>query len=96
MSFSQPTIYVLTAKHGATNKAFFRFFVVDEDVVIVDITSKVHYVADYPIRDCKQYFAIYTHCTNSQDIVQEVSRRVFDGQFTGKVDTHNVIRMEKL
>jgi hypothetical protein len=62
-------VYCLTAKHGRANSDFFRFFAVDWDKRFVEITNRVHYVTGYPMRDCGQYYAIYTHRTNPQDIV---------------------------
>lgn len=59
----------LQMKKGRTEKAFYRFFTIDGDRYIVDITRYVHYITEYPMRDCGTYWAIYTHCTNDQDIV---------------------------
>ena len=81
-----PLVYCLIAKYGKTNKAFFRFFAVVAER-IEDITRYVHYVTGYPMRDCKQYFAIYTHSTNAEDIIRSLSEKLY---------ASGVIQMEKL
>ena len=94
---TSPLVYCLTAKYGKTNKAFFRFFAV-VDGHIKDITWHVHYVTGYPMRDCKQYWAIYTHSTNAQDIIQYLSERIYsaDRFEIGVTGRENIIRMVKL
>jgi hypothetical protein len=94
---TSPLVYCLIAKYGKTNKAFFRFFAV-VDGHIEDITKHVHYVTGYPMLDCKQYWAIYTHSTNAEDIVEYLSEKIYspDRLIPYVNDREKIIRMEKL
>ena len=80
-------LYGLVAKEGHGLKKQLRFFVVC-DGEIVEVTGKVATLSGFPLYDCYNYFAIYTHRTNMQDIVQLVSAKIYG-------DT-NTIRLERL
>jgi hypothetical protein len=82
-----PSIYVLVARKGEGLKKKLRFFISSKGE-IEDITVKVADITGFPLYDCFDYFAIYTHRTNKFDIVQKVSEKLFGNP--------NAITMEKL
>jgi hypothetical protein len=71
-------LYSLVTKINLScTRADIRFFVVGTDNTIIDVTRYVAILAHHQLEDCGNYFAIRTHPTNQQDIVETVSHELY-------------------
>jgi len=81
-------IFSLITKKSLSEKVYLRFFICGRDNFIEDITRQVAVINNIPIKDCYTYFAIFTHISNREDFVENVSLELFKNRY--KID-HNIL-----